>query len=211
MVALMKDTRFVASGILAMMLIAGMLALVGTAAATGDTSETSDDATLGDGDTLFLVTPAQYRLVFRFGNPILFGVATPPLTALTYEDGSGLSNIIKLDLTDGTHIIHADAPAVTENAVYELTLIATHGAAVETLTLTIYVGDYPVTVDYGDGEDEDGGDAKLALLIGSLMIVIFFLAFILGGALLGKGKYVWGALVCVGSAILFFIILLLGG
>ena len=220
----MVGSRVLAVAVAMLFLFGGLLVIGTPAGAHSDTIEGSDGSILGSEDSLFLITPAQYRLVYPFDNPVLFGIKTVPLVGLTYEDGSGLTEVIKLDLTDGTHILHAAAPSVSENTVFEFTLIATLGEVTEYLTLKIYIGNYNVTVDFGDGDDTDpdpdddenddgNGETpddedkdknenkrKHNILIASL--VILFALLFAGGFLMGMKKPFIGSIVCIASIIL---------
>ena len=149
--------------IAAAFILAGMLAVCMPIVVTDSAPDAPDEQIIAaDGDSLFTILPAPYRLVFPYNNPILFGIGTSPYTTITYHPGSGLSNIVTVDLPTGKHIIHADAPDVTENTTFylEVTAYDSINDISESITLAIYVGDYTVTVSYGadtiiGGDDED--------------------------------------------------------
>jgi len=144
--------------ILAAAIAALMFAVLLAAFVSGGDIDEEQDDNLSAADSLYLITPADYRLVFQPGNPILFGIRTMPGTALIYLESSGLTGGIMLFQAPYTYIFHFDAP---ENpGLYELTLSATNDDRVEELTLQIYVGAYHVTIQLGDKvtdgeEDED--------------------------------------------------------
>jgi hypothetical protein len=138
-----------------------MLAAIVLAALTS-ASAAADDYDDAAEDSLFVITPADYRITFMFGTPILFGVELKEHTTLSYLPGSGLNNIITITLHEGRNIIfHADPPSVDANTSFDLTLEARYNYGgedyTEQHTLTIRIGDYglgPVISDPSDDEDD---------------------------------------------------------
>jgi len=164
-------TTVMAASVLALVMCAGI-----AAADTGDGVLAADDE-----PTLYIVLPAEHRLIFPFGNPILFGVAVAENTSLIYHFGSGLTNIAVINLYEGGYIFHADAPAVTENTVYTFVVEAIHTSGDVTYSelaeLTIYVGVFEITVDgevISEGKNK-GNSSNIWFWIAIILMIVLFL------------------------------------
>jgi len=152
--------------------------------------EIYDGGSLGDAeDSLFKITPEPYRLVFPIGTPILYGIGTDTGVTVTMMPGSGLTGVTVLDLPGGKHVIHCDAPPVTENTVYDVTMVAHDPVSgnSEYMQLQIYIGQYAILVQYGVTEitdpnanttDGDEEPAKEGRSIWSWILIVLLLILI---------------------------------
>jgi len=163
--------------------IVSILVMSGFVCLNENVSADEDMSVLGAEDSLFLVIPAEHRLIFPFGNPILFGVSVVDGTILTYRMGSGLTGILTLSIHDGSQIYHMNAPDVDENTSFIFIIDAYNEilGSTETLELLILIGEYGIAI--GEPEDEDvSGIIPEDVL--SFENAFYFLLFIIGLLLL---------------------------
>ena len=147
MVTIEKDVKVLA--VVSALLFLCLILVCAAPFASGD--DDTDAEPEPDAESLFLIVPKDYRTIFAYGNPILFGIAVESEhTGLTYRSGSGLTGIAMLNLRPGTYIIHTDAPDVDEPTTFTLILDAHYYDGeedrTETYEVVIQVGEYNIGI-----------------------------------------------------------------
>jgi len=187
-----KDVKVLAA--ISALLVVCLILIFFAPFAAGDEDTDTDTEPEENETSLFLIVPADYRTIFQYGNPILFGIAIDnENTGLTYHSGSGLTGIVMINLTPGTYIIHADAPDVDEPTTFILTLDAHYNDGLteysESYDVVIKVGDYNIGIipepeiieepePEPEPEPEQDNSAFYILLAVAVAFAIVILAFV---------------------------------